>query len=87
MSLVGPRAVVPYVAERFEEWEYLSLTVRPGITGLAQVSGRDEMGFREKSLLNLYYVRNHSIWMDLRILLDTVGVVLSMEGTGGTRTA
>ncbi len=87
MSLVGPRAVVPYVAERFEEWEYLSLTVRPGITGLAQVSGRDEMGFREKSLLNLYYVRNHSIWMDLRILLDTIGVVLSMEGTGGTRTA
>jgi len=87
MSLVGPRAVIPYVAEGFADWERLSLTVKPGITGLAQVSGRDEIGFREKSLLNLYYVRNYSIWLDLRILFDTVGVVLSMEGTGGTRGA
>ncbi len=87
MSLVGPRAVIPYVAEHFQEWERLSLTVRPGMTGLAQISGRDEIGFHEKSLLNLYYVRNYSIWLDLRILFDTVGVVLSMEGTGGTRQA
>ena len=87
MSLVGPRAVVPYVADQFQEWERVSLTVKPGVTGLAQISGRDEIGFREKSLLNLYYVRNHSIWLDLRIMLDTVAVVLTMEGTGGTRGA
>ncbi|MBN2713309.1 MAG: sugar transferase [Planctomycetes bacterium] len=87
MSFVGPRAVVPYVVDGFQDWERLSLTVRPGVTGLAQVSGRDEIGFREKSLLNLYYVRNHSIWLDLRIIVDTVTVVLSMEGTGGTRGA
>ncbi len=85
MSLVGPRAVIPYVADQFQDWERLSLSVKPGITGLAQVSGRDEIGFREKSLLNLYYVRNHSIWLDLRIIFDTFGVVLSMEGTGGTK--
>ncbi|MFH0910121.1 MAG: sugar transferase [Planctomycetota bacterium] len=85
MSLVGPRAVVPYVAERFEEWERATLNVKPGLTGLAQVSGRDEVGFREKSLLSLYYVRNYSLWLDLRILFATVGVVLSMEGTEGTR--
>ncbi len=87
MSLVGPRAVVPYVANQFQDWEMPTLSVRPGVTGLAQISGRDEIGFREKSLLNLYYIRNHSIWLDLRILFDTVGVVLSMEGTGGTRGA
>ncbi len=85
MSLVGPRAVVPFVVENFADWERLSLAVRPGITGLAQISGRDEIGFREKSLLNLYYVRNFSLWLDLRILVETVSVVLSMEGTGGTR--
>jgi exopolysaccharide biosynthesis polyprenyl glycosylphosphotransferase len=87
MSMVGPRAVVPYVADQFQEWERVSLAVKPGVTGLAQVSGRDEIAFREKSLLNLYYVRNHSIWLDLRIVFDTIGVVLSMEGTGGTRGA
>lgn len=85
MSLVGPRAVIPYVADNFQDWEQLSLAVKPGVTGIAQVSGRDEIGFREKSLLNLYYVRNHSTWLDLRILFDTIGVVLSMEGTAGTR--
>jgi exopolysaccharide biosynthesis polyprenyl glycosylphosphotransferase len=85
MSLVGPRAVVPYVADRFADWERVSLNVKPGLTGLAQVSGRDEVGFREKSLLNVYYVRNYSLWLDLRIIFATVLVVLSMEGTGGTR--
>jgi lipopolysaccharide/colanic/teichoic acid biosynthesis glycosyltransferase len=85
MSLVGPRAVVPYVVDQFQDWERISLAVRPGVTGLAQVSGRDAIGFREKSLLNLYYVRNYSFWLDLRIIFDTIGVVLTMEGTGGTR--
>ncbi|MHC4883521.1 MAG: sugar transferase [Planctomycetota bacterium] len=85
MSLIGPRAVVPYVADRFEEWERVSLNVKPGLTGLAQVSGRDEVGFREKSLLNIYYVRKYSLWLDLRIFFATILVVLSMEGTGGTR--
>ncbi len=87
MSLVGPRAVVSYVVDNFQDWEAVSLSVRPGLTGLAQISGRDEIGFREKSLLNLYYVRNHSLWLDLRILFETVAVVLSMEGTSGTRGA
>ncbi|MCX7934534.1 MAG: sugar transferase, partial [Planctomycetota bacterium] len=87
MSLVGPRAVVSYVVDNFQDWEAVSLAVRPGLTGLAQISGRDEIGFREKSLLNLYYVRNHSLWLDLRVLFETVAVVLSMEGTSGTRGA
>jgi len=85
MSLVGPRAVVPYVAERFTEIERLTLNVRPGITGLAQVSGRDELGFREKSLLSLYYIKSYSLILDAKMLLRTVKVVLSGEGTDGTR--
>jgi len=85
MSFVGPRAVVPYVAKQFDEIEKMSLNVLPGITGLAQVCGRDELGFRDKSLLNLYYIRNYSILLDLRIILRTFKVVLSKEGTDGTR--
>ncbi|MHC4870592.1 MAG: sugar transferase [Planctomycetota bacterium] len=85
MSLVGPRAVIPFVADRFEDWERISLNVKPGLTGLAQISGRDEVGFKEKSLLNLYYVRNFSLWLDLKIIFSTIMVVLSMEGTEGTR--
>lgn len=85
MSIIGPRAVIPFVADRFEDWERISLNVKPGLTGLAQISGRDEVGFKEKSLLNLYYVRNYSLWLDLRILFSTILVVLSMEGTAGTR--
>lgn len=84
MSLVGPRAVVPYVADRFDELERMTLNVLPGITGLAQVSGRDELGFRGKSLLNIYYIRNYSIFLDLKILLKTVQVVLRGEGAQGT---
>ncbi len=63
----------------------ISLNVKPGLTGLAQVSGRDEIGFKEKSLLNLYYVRNFSLWLDLKIIISTIMVVLTMEGTEGTR--
>jgi len=85
MSLVGPRAVVPYVADRFSEMERLTLKVRPGMTGLAQVSGRDELGFREKSLLSLYYIKNYSLLLDVKILLQTIRVVLSGVGTDGTR--
>ena len=85
MSFVGPRAVVPYVAKQYDEIERMSLNVRPGVTGLAQVCGRDELGFRDKSLLNLYYIRNYSLLLDLRIILRTAKVVLSKEGTDGTR--
>jgi exopolysaccharide biosynthesis polyprenyl glycosylphosphotransferase len=85
MSLVGPRAVVPYVADKFDDIERMTLNVLPGITGLAQVSGRDELGFHGKSLLNIYYIRNYSILLDIKILFKTVEVVLLGEGTGGTR--
>ncbi|MBI4577505.1 MAG: sugar transferase [Planctomycetes bacterium] len=86
MSLVGPRAVVPYVADAFRPVERLTLNVLPGMTGLAQVSGRDELGFRDKAMLNLYYIRNYSLILDLKILARTLLVVFRGEGTNGTRT-
>jgi len=86
MSLVGPRAVVPYVADQFDEFERLTLNVLPGITGLAQVNGRDELAFKDKSLLNLYYITNYSLLLDLEIMLRTLAVVARREGTNGTRT-
>lgn len=85
MSLVGPRAVVPYVADQFDEFERLTLNVLPGITGLAQVNGRDELAFKDKSLLNLYYITNYSLLLDLEIMARTLAVVAHREGTNGTR--
>ncbi len=85
MSLVGPRAVVPYVADKFDEFERLTLNVLPGITGLAQVNGRDELAFKDKSLLNLYYITNYSLILDIEIMLSTLAVVARREGTNGTR--
>ncbi len=86
MSLVGPRAVVPYVADFFDEFERFTLNVLPGITGLAQVNGRDDLAFKDKSLLNLYYVTNYSLFLDLEVIFRTLGVVIRREGTNGTRT-
>ena len=86
MSLVGPRAVVPYVANQFDEFERITLNVLPGITGLAQVNGRDELAFKDKSLLNLYYITNYSLLLDMEIMVRTLGVVIRREGTNGTRT-
>lgn len=85
MSLVGPRAVVPYVADKFDEFERITLNVLPGITGLAQVNGRDELAFKDKSLLNLYYITNYSLLLDLEVMFKTLGVVMRREGTNGTR--
>ncbi len=86
MSLVGPRAVVPYVADQFDEFERITLNVLPGITGLAQVNGRDELAFKDKSLLNLYYITNYSLFLDIELMFRTLGVVVRREGTNGTRT-
>ena len=85
MSLVGPRPVITYVVDRFADLERMTLNVRPGMTGLAQVSGRDELSFLEKSLLNIYYVKNYSLLLDFKILVKTFFAVISRVGTNGTR--
>jgi exopolysaccharide biosynthesis polyprenyl glycosylphosphotransferase len=81
MSLVGPRPAVPYEHARYNAWHRQRvMTVKPGITGLWQVNGRSRTTFDEMVRFDLDYVRNWSIWLDLKILLRTPVVVLSCEG-------
>ena len=76
MSLVGPRPPIPEEVEQYKSWHKRRLTVRPGITGLWQVSGRSELTFDEMVLLDLYYIENWSPWSDFLILLRTIPKVL-----------
>jgi undecaprenyl-phosphate galactose phosphotransferase len=80
MSLVGPRPCLPYEYKLYKEWHKKRTSVRPGITGLWQVVGRSEVSFEDMILLDLYYIYNRSLELDLTILLETVFVVLRKKG-------
>lgn len=80
MSLVGPRPVIPYEVDEYEKWHKERLAAKPGITGLWQVSGRCDKSFDYMIRKDIEYVRNQSLWLDLRILLLTTPAVLSARG-------
>jgi lipopolysaccharide/colanic/teichoic acid biosynthesis glycosyltransferase len=81
MSLVGPRPPIPYEVEKYEPWHLRRiLEVKPGITGLWQVDGRSKTSFDDMVRLDLRYVQNWSLWLDIKILLKTVKVFLSSKG-------
>ncbi len=80
MSLVGPRPPLASEVAQYEEWEKGRLEVRPGMTGLWQVRGRSELDFDEMVLLDLYYIENWSLRLDLQILLQTIPAVLFSRG-------
>ncbi|MBI5056310.1 MAG: sugar transferase [Nitrospirae bacterium] len=79
MSLVGPRPVLPYEYELLDNWQKERFAVLPGLTGLWQVHGRNRVNFADQHVLDLYYVRNRSIALDLEILFNTISVVISGE--------
>lgn len=80
MSFVGPRPLIPEEKEiRQIRKEYNVYSVRPGITGLAQVNGRDMLGAKEKALFDKEYVEKQSILLDIKIMFKTVMVVLKRE--------
>ncbi|MBQ6570841.1 exopolysaccharide biosynthesis polyprenyl glycosylphosphotransferase [Candidatus Saccharibacteria bacterium] len=79
ISLVGPRALVPGELRNYGDRSLL-LSVKSGLTGLAQVSGRRNISFAERRSIDLYYVQNWSLFLDFQILLRTIGVVLRGEG-------
>ncbi|HSX07896.1 MAG TPA: sugar transferase [Candidatus Saccharimonadales bacterium] len=79
ISLVGPRALDPQELNQYAK-KNLILAVKTGLTGLAVVSGRRDIPFEERRKLDLYYVQNWSLWLDLTILLKTVRVVLRRTG-------
>jgi exopolysaccharide biosynthesis polyprenyl glycosylphosphotransferase len=80
MSLVGPRPPLPVEVERYDEWQKARLSVRQGMTGLWQVSGRSRLSFDEMVMLDLYYIENWSLWLDIAILLKTMPIVLLAKG-------
>jgi len=80
MSLVGPRPLLPEYLGRYSEFQARRHEVRPGITGWAQVNGRNELGWEERLSLDVWYVDHRSFWLDLKILLRTFGAVLSGQG-------
>jgi undecaprenyl-phosphate galactose phosphotransferase len=77
---VGPRPCLPYEYKVYKDWHKKRTTVRPGITGLWQVLGRSEVSFEDMILLDLYYIYNRSMDLDLSILFETIFVVLKKKG-------
>jgi lipopolysaccharide/colanic/teichoic acid biosynthesis glycosyltransferase len=80
MSLVGPRPIVKSEIARYGTRYELYTRVLPGLTGLWQVSGRNNTTYEERVALDEYYVRNWSIWMDMYILARTFQAVIQAEG-------
>jgi exopolysaccharide biosynthesis polyprenyl glycosylphosphotransferase len=80
MSLVGPRPPIPAEVEQYEDWQMGRLRAVPGLTGLWQVSGRSEVPFHDMVRLDLHYIRNWSLGLDLEILLRTIPAVLTNRG-------
>jgi exopolysaccharide biosynthesis polyprenyl glycosylphosphotransferase len=80
MSLVGPRPPLPQEVRRYERWQRRRLSMKPGMTCLWQISGRNEVGFEDWMKLDLTYIDNWSLLLDLKILLKTVPVVLLGRG-------
>ena len=80
MSLVGPRPNLPKAVAQYKEWHTQRLNVKPGITGLWQVSGRSELPFDEMVKLDLYYIENWSLWMDFKIIVRTITAIFSSNG-------
>ena len=76
MSLVGPRPCLPYEAEEYLRWHKNRFDIRPGITGLWQVSGKNKLTFKQMIRLDISYLRNVSLWLDVKILLRTFPAIV-----------
>ena len=80
MSLVGPRPLLPEYVPLYDERQRKRLSVKPGITGWAQINGRNALTWEEKFELDVWYVEHRSLWLDLEILTATAWKVLRREG-------
>ena len=83
MSLVGPRPTLEYQVAKYTPFQRRRLEMKPGITGWAQVNGRNTLPWPQRIELDVWYVDHFSLWLDLRILWRTVGVFLRREGLYG----
>ena len=80
MSLIGPRPIVAAEAPRYATYFETYARVLPGVTGLWQVSGRNDTAYQQRVELDAYYVHNWSLWLDMYILAQTLVVVISRKG-------
>ncbi len=80
MSVVGPRPMLKEFVELYSPEQARRLEVRPGMTGLAQVSGRNELDYEERFKCDVWYVDNHSVLVDFKIMFKTVSVMTNKEG-------
>jgi len=81
MSIVGPRPIVPLEIKKYGRYGPKLLTVNPGLTGYWQVSGRNKIVYPDRIFYDMYYIDHQSIVLDLKIILRTVWVLLTMEGS------
>jgi exopolysaccharide biosynthesis polyprenyl glycosylphosphotransferase len=80
MAVVGPRPELPWIVERYRAWQYRRLLVPQGLTGWWQVNGRSNRILHLHTQDDIYYVRNYSLWLDIKILLMTIKIVLTGRG-------
>ncbi|RKD32283.1 sugar transferase [Thermohalobacter berrensis] len=80
LSIVGPRPMLKDEMDRYGKYGKVVLKIKPGLTGLWQVSGRNKLPFSERVRLDIYYINNWSFWLDIIIMLKTIPVLLKKEG-------
>ncbi|MGE5599122.1 MAG: sugar transferase [Bacteroidota bacterium] len=83
MSLIGPRPTMPYQVARYDEYQRRRLLMPPGLTGWAQVNGRNSLTWPQRIQYDVWYVDHWSLQLDLRILLRTLGTIWSRQGVYG----
>lgn len=86
MSFIGPRPDLPEHLRLYTPEETLKLAVRPGITGLSQINGRNEVPWKERLKFDVQYVQAYNLWLDVKIIIGTIGRVISGKGVYAPKT-
>ena len=80
MSVVGPRPELPYLVEKYDDWQRIRFSVQPGITGWWQINGRSDAPMHLNTEKDIFYIQNYSFWMDMQIIARTVWIVIFGKG-------
>ena len=80
MSLVGPRPPIPEEVKKYKRWQTQRLSIQPGITCIWQTSGRSRIGFEDWVRMDIHYIRNWSLWLDIKLLFKTIKTVVTADG-------
>lgn len=83
MSFIGPRPTLKYQTDQYDEFQKQRLTVLPGITGWAQVNGRNELAWADRIKDDVWYIKNWSLWLDIKIIFKTIKILIYRKGIFG----